>query len=152
MRVTISRGGWYSWPRIYVEESVQRDDLAIKDAERAIVAAMEDKRKKRQGQAMPTLLLVDLSDVRHARRRSNATWIKELSKALGSEHVFVGLGIVYASWWRPDVSVAIAENRYADADALTDLRVLGQAFRLRLIDENEPSFAPAPRLYDYYNY
>ncbi len=139
VRVNISRGGSY-FPHIYVDESAHRDDLAVKDAKRAIVGAMEDKRKKRQGQAMPTLLLVDLSDIRHARQRSNATWIRELSKELTDQHVFVGLGIVYASWWRRDVSVAIAENQDADPSALKDLRALGQALRLRLLMKMSPHF------------
>jgi hypothetical protein len=72
-RAVVSRGTWHHWPHIHVEESENRHRSMITDAERAIVAAMEEKRKKRQGQSMPMLLLVDLSNVRHARQRSNAT-------------------------------------------------------------------------------
>jgi hypothetical protein len=58
---------------------------------------------------------------------------------MGVEHVFVGLGVVYASWWHFDATVAIAENKHADPRALDDLRNLGRALNLRLIDEDEPS-------------
>lgn len=149
VRAAISRGHWFRWPRIYVEEGGERHQLAIADAERAIVAAMEEKRKKRQGQSMPTLLLVDISDVRHARQRSNSTWLKELSKSLRAEHVFVGLGVLYASWWGLDATVAIAENKHADLRALNDLRGLGRALNLRVIDKDEPSRVRAPLLHDY---
>ena len=87
----------------------------ITDAERAIVAAMEEKRKKRQGQSRPMLLprcslcfLVALR--RYGRRRREQAC-------------------------RPR--------------ALDDLRKLGRALDLRLIDEDEPSRVRAPLLHDY---
>ncbi len=32
--------------------------------------------------------------------------------SLGAEHVFVGLGVLYASWRHLDATVAIAENKH----------------------------------------
>lgn len=148
VRVKIGWESWYSWPHMYVEESGRRHELAIVDAERAVLAAMGDKRKKRQGESMPTLLLVDIADVRHVRQRSNATWLKEIGKSLNKEHAFVGLGVLHTTLWRNDTTVAIAENPYADPLARSDLRALGQALSLRVIGDDEPSYVRAPLRYE----
>lgn len=138
-RADIRPGDLFHWPHIKVEESDTVHRLMMADAERSILAAMEEKRKKRQGQSMPTLLLVDLSGVRRTQLRSNAAWIRQLSRSIGAEHIFVGLGILYASWWRSEASVAITENQHADPRALLELRALGRALNLRVLADDGES-------------
>lgn len=138
VRVLLSPSTWHRWPQIRVEGDGNAHRLLLADAERAIVAAMEDKRKKRQGQSMPTLLLVDVSDVKHVQTRSNAAWLQQFAQFLTRERVFVGFGIIHSPRWL-DARVAICENSTADLQALHDLRSLGRALKLRVLTETELS-------------
>ena len=149
VRVLIGRGGGVNWPNLYVSGGEKRHELAIEDARRSIIGTMEDKRKKRQGESMPTLLLVDISGIRHARQWSDANWLRAMSSALLKQDVFVGLGVIRCSGWRPGGGVAIVENSHAAASSLSGLRELASLLGLRTVGETTPSVNPAPRLYDY---
>ncbi|MEA2350766.1 MAG: hypothetical protein QOG86_1707 [Thermoleophilaceae bacterium] len=136
LKATIVPAGGNLWPRISFAHSADVDRLMIADAERAVVAVMDDRRKQRQGASMPTLLLVEVSGFNNAIVQGLTGWADRLAALTRPDDGFVGIGIVSVSWWHTRCRLAIAENRYADMRGLTGLRAFGRALGMpQLLDQ-----------------
>ena len=86
---------------MYLPEAAELT-VTMLDIEDLIVNCLEDRRKSKQGESMPTLLLIDttrLSDA--AWLRPTATWARRLPDLLKEQHTFAGVGIFAMSLYEP---------------------------------------------------
>lgn len=137
LKITIMpRPGLGYFPEVHVQHPGPLLTPLMRDVEDELVVAMEDKRKRRQGEAMPTVLVVDLAHVSGAWLRSTHIWGKRLLDLIQPEHGFAALAIIVTSAWTTNFRFILGESAYAPPTVIESLRTFEQALGLTQFGED----------------
>ncbi|MDP2288149.1 MAG: hypothetical protein Q8M73_06235 [Actinomycetota bacterium] len=90
----------------------------MEQVELAILSKTRDAQKLEQARSMPTIIVVESSDVGYAWMRSMATWEAVLRTWMTPEFPFLGIGLVQRNILVPGLGYAFVLNPHADASAL----------------------------------
>lgn len=125
-------GGWSALPRVVYKDSSARLDVTLLDIEDLILTCLEDKRKSRQGAAMPSVLVVDISDLpQPAWLRPNRIWASRLAALLQREHSYSAVAVMFASVWEPP-RFAMGIGRHAQPQTVANLLDWARSMGLQL--------------------
>ncbi|MDO8731929.1 MAG: hypothetical protein Q7L55_05065 [Actinomycetota bacterium] len=100
----------------HVKVEVESAALArtMEHVEEALLAKTRDQQKIEQARSMPTILLIESSDVGYAYMRSAATWEAVLRTWMSAELPFLGVGLVQRNVLAPGMGFTIVLNPHAD--------------------------------------
>lgn len=96
----------------------------MEQAERAIGDKIRDPQKIRQAEVMPTILLVETSDIGRAWFRDARVWSTRLPALIPEGSPFLGLGVVQRDIRTPTLQATISLNQRSDAAALQSAQQL----------------------------
>ena len=102
---------------------------SLLDVEVLITAAMEDKRKERQANSMPTILIVDITGIKGAETRNSREWGSRLGSLLKPRHKFIALAILIDHPYSKATKFALAANPHSDAMVHQWVNSLGDRLR-----------------------
>lgn len=118
------------FPRVTFTEDVNRYRVLMADIEAAIVQTMREKRKVRQANSMPTILVIDMDRVRGAHLRPTNAWVDRLLRLVEPDDKFIGLGMIYGRRWNPESPLILVRNPNVESNDLQELRALCRAIEL----------------------
>lgn len=145
LKVTIQPMGKYQigfWPDVRLAESPDLLKPLMIDGEEALVGAMEEKRKRRQAEAMPTVLVVDVAGIEGSWLRTTRSWGDRLVQLIKPNHRFAALAVMVSAGWRTDFRLILGESRYVSASIIPELKELEWRLGLKQLEVKPPQLRP----------
>ena len=133
-------GGRSGMPRIVHDERWLDLTIPMRDIEDLVLAALEDRRKSVQGSSMPTILLIDASQLSQLLwLRSLSTWADRLGMLLSPDHTFVGVGLTKL-WQGPRLGLGVGPP--ATPETRDSVTRWADQMGMRLTTRNLPNRVP----------